>query len=149
MTSFAEVSMVTDDGMTSWLTQLPGPGPREAFIKRGLYIHSYIPFDVFSRTAPRLHIKYERQGYRHHLIVPYILHIYIYMSSTLLIYIFRDSYSYGILRVHTWYARSGKNYFHCWVKLFCCSFLSPCSATECYRIIYKYIFETCILISKH
>lgn len=39
MTSFTVVSMVTGDGMTSRLTQLPGPGQREAFIKRGLYIY--------------------------------------------------------------------------------------------------------------
>lgn len=40
MTSFTAVSMVTGDGMTSWLTQLPGPGLREAFIKRGPYTHT-------------------------------------------------------------------------------------------------------------
>jgi hypothetical protein len=42
----------------------PGPGPREAFIKRGPYIRTYISFDIFPRTAPRLHFKYARQGYR-------------------------------------------------------------------------------------
>lgn len=51
MTSFTAVSMVTGDGMTSWLTQLLGPGLREAFIKpRPIHIHTYL-LTSFSPTT--------------------------------------------------------------------------------------------------
>lgn len=51
MTSFTVVSVVTGGGMTSRLTQLPGPGLHEAFIKPRpihTYAHTHIHFDVFT-----------------------------------------------------------------------------------------------------
>lgn len=52
MTSFTGVSMVTGNGMTSRLTQLPGPGQSEAFINRGLYIYifRYTTYTLYSYT---------------------------------------------------------------------------------------------------